>query len=69
MDILAGGIKGKRAAFQIREDSFQSRNQDVCFLCPDDSRSGKHGGVRHAPLNILPVHPAVKSDGGIEIVR
>ena len=63
MDILAGRVEGKRAAFQILEDPLQPRNQGVGFLCPDDSRSGKHGGVRHASPDVLPEHPAVKSDG------
>ena len=29
----------------------------------------EHGGVRHAAGDVLPVHPAVKADGRVEIVR
>ena len=34
----------------------------------DYALPAQHRGMRHAPRDVLPVHPAVKTDGGIEII-
>ena len=34
----------------------------------DDAAFAQHGGVCHRARNVLPIHPAVKADGGVEIV-
>ena len=68
VDILRIGINRQLPALKIRKDALQPAKNFIPILLADDPAGAEHCGVRHAPLQILLIHPAVEGDGGIEIV-
>ena len=69
MDILALHIKGELAGFQVFQDIRQSVNDLLCLCLGDDVFRPQHCRVGHGACDVLPEHPAVEMDGGIEIIR
>ena len=68
VDILRIGINRKLSAPNIVEQALQAAENLLFILLPDDAAGPQHRGMRHTPPDILLVHPAVKGDGGIEII-
>ena len=68
VDILRIGINRQFPALNIRKDALQPAKDFISILLADDPAGTKHRGMRHTPLQILLIHPAVEGDGRIEIV-
>ena len=68
MDVLAVRVEVQPAAVQILQDALQALNEGVGLLLGQDPAGGQHGGVGLGAGDVLPVHPAVKGEGGVEIV-
>ena len=68
MDVLTGHVEGQLSAVQIRQNFLQTLLKLPCLLRGDDILHPQHGSVGDGAFDILPVHPAVEADGGIEIV-
>ena len=69
VDILAAEVKYQLAGIQILQNSLKAVDELLGLPLGDDALSPQHGGMSHGAGDILSVHPAVKVDGGIEIVR
>ena len=52
----------------ILQDALQTLDDRCSILLGDDAAFCQHLGVCHAALNILPVHPLVELDGGVEVI-
>ena len=68
VDIFRSRIYGQRAGGEIRQDPFQAGKDGVGIIFRNDALRAEHGGMRHAAPYVLLRHPAVKTDGGVEIV-
>ena len=60
VNVLAFGIDGKTSVLQILKDSTQTHYQTAGVLLGNYPAFGKHFGVSHAALNVLPVHPRIE---------
>ena len=68
VDVLGVRVDHQRAAVQIRQNALQPLNDLLAFAFLNDAALSQHGGVGHAALNVLPVHPAVDGDAGVKVV-
>ena len=68
VDILVVLRQLRLTGFDVLEHLLESRRNGRRILPGDDALLGQHGGVGQGAHNVLLVHPAVKLDGGIEIV-
>ena len=69
VDVLGGGVDGEVALVQVHEDVLQPVQNGGPVLFADDALLAQHGGVGHAAVDVLAVHPGVKPDAGVEIVH
>ena len=69
VDVLACGIELQLAGAEIVQNGLQPVDQGIGVRLWQNTGRAEHGGVRHAAGDVLPVHPAVKADGRVEIVR
>ena len=68
MDVLVVGGKLDLPRLHVRQNARQALGDGLRVLPGDDAAVPQHPRVGHASLYVLPVHPAVKVDGGVEIV-
>ena len=68
MDILAVVIDLQCAGFQIIQNPFQPLDNMICRFLRDDLLGTQHGSMCHRARDILPIHAAVNSDGGIILI-
>ena len=57
VDVLGVGVDGESAGVQVRQDGFEARDDLLAFAFVDDAALPQHGGVGHAALDVLVVHP------------
>ena len=69
VDIFTGHVEFQRAGVQVVQNARETLDELVGIFICNDMLGGQHGGVGHGAGDILPVHPAVKMDRGVEIVR
>ena len=69
VDILAAEVECQLAGIQIVQNSLKAVDELLGLPLGDDALGAQHGGMSHGAGDILSVHPAVKVDGGIEVVR
>ena len=68
MDVLGGGVDGKSAGLQRLQNLPQTGDDGFRVSGGENALGCQHGGVGHGATDILGVHPAVKADGGIEVI-
>ena len=68
VDILLVGGKGHGPGLHLRHQILQSLDNGFGIRLGDDAGVAQHGRVGQGALHILPRHPLIKADGGIEIV-
>ena len=68
VDILGVRIDFERSRGEVGRDGGKALPNLLSILCREDALLLEHGGVGHAPGDILLSHAAVEGDGGIEIV-
>ena len=69
VDVLAAHVEFQRAGIQIVQNPLQRVDERRRVLLRNDALCAEHRRVRHAALDILPVHFTVKPDGRVEIIR
>ena len=68
VDVLGVRVNHQGAGIQIGQNALQALHNLLAFAFLDDAALPQHGGVGHAALDILPVHPAVDGDAGVKVV-
>ena len=69
MDILAGLVHLKPAAFQVLCNGLQPLGDGRAVCLGQDALPGQHGPMGQGALDILGRHTAIHPDGGVEIIR
>ena len=54
--------------FDVLKNGFQAVDDGLRFLHGDDALPPQHGGVGNGTLNVLPVQPGIKGDGGVKVI-
>ena len=69
VDIL--GVHGELyfPSFNVRQQLPQALGDGGSVRLGNDAGVSQHLGMGQRALNVLPVHPLVKTDGGIKIIR
>ena len=60
MDILCRHIKFQNAALDVRQDTLQSLDNQLCFFRVNDILFPEHHRMGNASLNIVLIHDSVK---------
>ena len=68
MDILVVGGELDLARLHVGQNRFQALRDGSGVGFFNDAGIAQHLGVGQRALDILPVHPLVKGDGGVEVV-
>ena len=66
MNIFCVGVKFQLAAVQICQNGSQPLDNGLAVLLGDDAAVTQHGGMGDTALDVMPVHPCIKCDRGVE---
>ena len=69
VDVLVVRGKFNLPRLHVGQDALQPLRNGPHVLLGDDALGPQHFGVNNASLNILPIEPLVKGDGGVELVH
>ena len=69
VDVLGLGVERQLSALDVMKDPLEPLNDRLAVLLCNHPALGEHGRVGDRPADVLPVHPAVERDGGIEVVQ
>ena len=69
VDVLRRGVHGQRPGLQIPHNALQPRDQPFRFRRGQNPLRPQHLRMGHAAPDVLPEHPRIEADGGVEVVR
>ena len=63
VDVFRLLIHSQRAVLQVLQNARKPSNDAVSVLIGENMPGSEHGRMCHAPFDILPEHPFIKTDG------